>query len=92
MYDDSQRLLSGRGSRPNLVQRFALFLLLATLAVIGFFFLTVLLVAGTVAAAVVAVRFWWLMRGVRAQRAANAALEGEYRVVERSGAGEHLGR
>jgi predicted lipid-binding transport protein (Tim44 family) len=59
------------------------------LAVAAFFFLTVALVVGTVLAAVIAVRVWWVLRRVRAQREAAAALEGEYSVV---GEGDAHGR
>lgn len=51
------------------------------LAVVAFFFLTVALVVGTLLAAVIAVRVWWVLRRARAQREAAAALEGEYSVV-----------
>jgi Flp pilus assembly protein TadB len=71
--------------RPlNWLERLLVFLASASLAVLGFFFLTVALIAGTLVAAAVLVRWWWLSRRLRHARA-QATLEGEYEVVEHSG-------
>jgi predicted lipid-binding transport protein (Tim44 family) len=60
------------------------------LAVTAFFFLTVALVVGTLLVAIIAVRVWWVMRRVRAQREASAALEGDYTVVKDPDPQAHL--
>ena len=52
-----------------------------SLAVIAFFFVAVALVAGACLALGIAVRWWWVMRRLRAQAKAAGPLEGEYAVV-----------
>ena len=53
------------------------------IAVLAFFFLAVAMVVGAVIALVIAVRWWWLVRKVKAARAASGPIEGEYTVVDR---------
>ena len=55
----------------------------AVFATLAFFFITVALVAGALLALVIAVRWWWAMRRIRAAREAAGPLEGEYTVVDR---------
>jgi hypothetical protein len=68
----------------NWLQRIVLFLLAATIAVLAFFFLTIALVAGATIAAIAALRWWWLIRKLRASPARQDTFEGEYVVIERS--------
>ena len=68
-------------ARLNWLQRAAGLALLATLGVLGFFFLTVALAAGAMLAAVILLRFWWLRRKLRATAGA-ATYEGDYVVVQ----------
>ena len=65
----------------NWLGRVAVTLVGLTLAVVAFFFLTLALMAGAVLLGVFAVRWWWVLRRVRSEQAASAALEGEYIVV-----------
>jgi small-conductance mechanosensitive channel len=70
--------------RPlNWLERVLVFLAAACLAVLGFFFLTVALIAGTLVASAVLVRWWWLARKLHRTRA-QTTLDGEYEVVEHS--------
>ena len=62
------------------------------LAIAAFFFLVFALVAGAIVATVLGIRFWWVMRKLRAQAENTAALEGEYTVIERDGSVERLER
>lgn len=57
-------------------------LLLATVLVVGFFFLTIALVAGAIVASVILARLWWISRGVQHSRE-RAEIEGEFAVIER---------
>ena len=76
-----QRLLSAPRRRGAWLQR-ALFAALAVVfIVIAFFFITVAVIAGAFLALAVGVRWWWIMRRVRAASKASEALEGEYTVV-----------
>ena len=78
-----QRFLSGTGRSTSWLQR-VLFILVGTVfAVAAFFFLAVALAAGAVIALVIGIRWWWVLRGIRARARASEALEGEYSVVER---------
>lgn len=77
-------LLTYRTGGRNWLQRAALTALGLAVIVLAFFFLTVALVAGALLAAVIAVRFWWIMRKVRAAQKASAPLEGEYTVTDRA--------
>ena len=90
--DHQPRLLTFKARSATWLQRALLTVLGAGLVVLAFFFLTVALVAGALLALAIAVRFWWLMRRVRAEREASAALEGEYTVVEKAGPHEHRPR
>jgi membrane protein implicated in regulation of membrane protease activity len=59
-------------------------------AVLAFFFLAVALMIGAVVVLVFAVRWWWLVRKVKAARAAAGPLEGEYSVVDPDKANDRL--
>ena len=52
----------------------------ASLAVVGLFFITFALIVAGVFAAVVAIRIWWVIRKLRAQRD-NDVIEGSYSVA-----------
>ena len=77
-------LVAMNGRSLNWLQRGLLAVLSAAILVLGFFFLTVALVAGTLIAFAVIVRLWWLARKLRKAHA-QGTLEGEYEIVERSG-------
>ena len=64
-------------------------LALATALVAGFFFLTIALAAGAMVASVILARLWWLGRGVRRPQR-HAEIEGEFAVIERREAIEHI--
>jgi hypothetical protein len=71
---------SERGG-PNWLARALLISAGAVLAAISIFFITIALIAGSVLAVVIALRWWWVTRRLRAARSAEAALEGEYTIV-----------
>jgi predicted lipid-binding transport protein (Tim44 family) len=75
-------LLTYTGGGRNWLSRVLVTALGLVVAVTAFFFLTVALVVGTLLVAIIAVRVWWVMRRVRAQREASAALDGEYTIVK----------
>lgn len=83
---NAQRSLGFEHRSGSWLQRIALALTAATLALIAFFFVTVALAAGALLAGVIAVRWWWLTRRLRAARNATGPIEGEYRVIARSSA------
>ena len=87
-YHDT-RLLTFRGG--NWIQRGFLALAGVAFIVIAFFFVTVALIVGTFVALAIGARLWWAMRKLRAQAKASEALEGEFRVIEKSSA-RHLDR
>ena len=63
--------------------------LLVTALVVGFFFLTIVLVAGAIVALVILARLWWISRAVRHSRE-QAEIEGEFAVIERREAIEQI--
>ncbi len=65
----------------NWLQRIVLFLLAAAILALAFFFLTIALIAGTLLAAVIGLRWWWIGRKLRAS-SAQETFEGEYVVIE----------
>lgn len=85
---DGPRLLSLESRGASWLQRALFTVLGAAVIVLAFFFLTIALVAGASLAIVIAVRFWWVLRRVRAAQHASAPLEGEYTVVKRPGLDE----
>ena len=86
------RLPNYPGRRTSWLQRAVLAVLGAALAVTAFFFLVFALIAGALIALGVGIRFWWVLRKVREQAKASAALEGEYTVIEREDSGRRLER
>lgn len=77
----SFRIVFAPGARPSWLQRTLAMVLVATLAVLGFFFLTVALALGASLAVVILVRLWWLRRKLRAT-SRTATYEGDYVVIE----------
>jgi hypothetical protein len=84
------RILIGRPSnRPQprgtyWLQRAIVSVLGVALAVLAFFFITIVLVLLIGVALVIGLRWWWVTRSLRRSRAeATAPLEGEYERVER---------
>ena len=63
--------------------RAALAVLGLAIAVLAFFFLAVAVMVGAVLAVVVALRWWWVVRKIKAARAASGPIDGEYTVVDR---------
>ena len=78
------RMLSYQGRTVGWMQRILLALLGLVIIIAGFFFLTVAIVAGAFLALAVGIRIWWTLRRLRKKAQANAALEGEFTVVERA--------
>jgi hypothetical protein len=78
---DQRILISGRRG-GNWLQR-ALFIAVgAVVAVAAFFFLAVALAAGAFIALALGIRWWWMLRHIRARAKASQAIDGEYTVVE----------
>lgn len=83
------RMLGYQGRTGGWLQRVAFALLGLVIVIAGFFFLTVAIVAGAFIALAIGVRIWWTLRRLRKQAQANAALEGDFTVVERAEAERH---
>jgi membrane protein implicated in regulation of membrane protease activity len=83
--NEQPRLLTSQSGGRNWLQRAlvtsALVVIGAGLLVLMFFFVTVALVAGALLAAIIALRFWWVTRRIRAKMRRDQPLEGEYTVV-----------
>jgi hypothetical protein len=80
---DTRNALPGSRSRgKRWLQTAVLAVAGITLAFLAFFFIAVALVAGACLALGIAVRWWWLMRRLRAKAKATGPLEGEYAVIE----------
>jgi hypothetical protein len=77
------RIVFPSAARMNWLQRVLAFVLLASVAVLGFFFLAVALVTGAMLAAVVVLRWWWTRRKLRGA-AGTGIYEGEYAVIEQA--------
>ena len=60
------------------------------IAVLAFFFLAVAVMVGAVVVLVLAVRWWWVVRKIKAARKAAGPIEGDYTVVERDNANDRL--
>ncbi len=80
-HDQDPRVLFFTAGGGNWLQRIAVFLLAATIAMLAFFFLTIVLAVGALLAAIIAVRWWWIGRKLRAS-SAQETFEGEYVVIE----------
>ena len=83
MIGRSKALPSARSRGKAWLQTALLAVVGITLAVVGFFFVAVALLAGVCLALVIAVRWWWLVRRLRAARKAAGPLEGEYVVLDK---------
>jgi Flp pilus assembly protein TadB len=82
---ETRNALPGSTSRGRHWLRTAAFALVGiSLAVVAFFFIAVALVVGACLALGIAVRWWWVMRRLRAQARTAGPLEGEYAVIEES--------
>ncbi len=80
-HDKDPRVLFFTAGGGNWLQRIAVFLLAATIAVLVFLFLTIALAVGALLAAVIAVRWWWLARKLHSSPG-QGTFEGEYVVIE----------
>ena len=78
------RFIEGPRRRGNWLQRILLTVVGLTIFVAAFFFIAIALIAGAFVALGIGVRWWWVSRRLREQARASEALEGEYRVVERT--------
>ena len=80
--------------KPDWINRLLLTLTTVTLVIVGFFFLTVALVVGTLIALVIGVRLWWTLRKLKhapgatdtASDVGGGTLDGEYQVIEHESA------
>lgn len=86
MNEEGRRRLTFESRSSRWLQRALFTVLGAALIVLAFFFITVALIAGALLAIVIALRFWWLMRRLRATHKASAPLEGQYTIVEHADA------
>jgi hypothetical protein len=89
---NDSRMLPGQGRGTRWLQRALLAALAVGLAITAVFFLVFAVIAGAALALVIGIRFWWVMRRLRAQAKATEALEGEYTVVEGARTTERLER
>jgi hypothetical protein len=81
-------LTSSQSRAGRWLQRTVLAIAAVSFVLLALFFLTVAVIVGTVLALAIGARLWWISRKLRTQAKANAALEGEYVVVERERARE----
>ena len=78
------------------ISRILVALITTALLILGFFFLTVALIAGTIVAAIFGARLWWTLRKLkRAQNDADIEadaniVDGDYRVIEHESVVERL--
>ena len=70
--------------------RAAFAVLALAVAVLAFFFLAVAVMVGAVVILMVAVRWWWVVRTIKAARKASGPIEGDYTVVERDNVNDRL--
>jgi hypothetical protein len=79
---NARPLLTYQSAGRSWVQRALLTLVGAAVLVLALFFITIALVAGGLLAIGVALRWWWIVRRLRAAQKAAAPLEAEYTVLE----------
>jgi len=84
-----RRVLTFNGS-GGWLQRTLVLIAGAGLAIVAFFFITIALIAAAFIALAIGLRWWWVLRRLRAEAKAAAPLEGEYTVVDGKRAGERL--
>ena len=83
MIIDRNNALPGSRSRGRAwLQKAIIAVVGISLAFVAFFFIAIALVAGACLALGFAVRWWWVMRRLRAEHKAAGPLEGEYAVIE----------
>ena len=85
MNEFQDRRLLTTDTRGGWLQRILFALAAISLAVVGFFFITIAIIAAAFIALAIGVRWWWVLRRLRAQAKHSAAIEGEYTVVETAG-------
>lgn len=91
MNPNDPHLLTFSGSRmPAWLARGLVAVIGVLAAIAGFFFLTIVLVAGAFVLMVLGVRWWWALRRLRAEHAAAGPLEGEYRVLTEAEARQRI--
>jgi len=73
-------LLTYQNAGRSWVQRALLTLVGAAVLVLAFFFITIALIAGCLLAIGIALRWWWIVRRLRAAQKGAAPLEAEYTV------------
>ena len=79
----AERLLRSGGRTASWPQR-VLFVVIGTVVIVaGFFFVAVVIAVGAFIALGLAIRWWWVLRRIRAHAKATAPLEGEYAVIEK---------
>jgi hypothetical protein len=80
---ETRNALPGSRSRARRWLHTAAFALVGiTLAAVAFFFIAVALVVGACLALGIALRWWWVLRRLRAQARTAGPLDGEYAVIE----------
>jgi hypothetical protein len=86
MNEFQDRRLLTVDTRGGWLQRVLFAIMAVSLAVVGFFFITIAIIAAAFIALAIGVRWWWVLRRLRAHAKRSEAIEGEYTVVEHAGA------